>query len=186
MPTQLHPRVRKRMPCEVSNGDSRHQGFVLNVSRGGLYVQTGLGVEVGALVGVELTPPGPLGSIPLQARVVWRRVMPGRAFGVNEGGVGLCIQSAPASYDELLDDLLPRSEGRAGDAPEGGSPAGGGAGLRFQVRLRLAGSQRSRTLLVASDSEEGARAGAVARLGAGWTVLDLRPAGASRREVEPG
>jgi Tfp pilus assembly protein PilZ len=182
MPTQVHPRVRKRMPCEVSIGDARHQGFVLNVSRGGLYVQTSAGVEVGSLVKVELTAPASTRSIPLQARVVWRRVQRGRAFGVNEGGMGLSIQSAPASYDALLDDLLPRAEGSAASP----APPGGAAAPRFQVRLRLAGSQRSRTLVVASDSDESARSRALAQLGPGWTVLELRPAGRDAQEDGSG
>jgi hypothetical protein len=162
------------MPSEVSIGGSRHQGFVLNVSRGGLYVQTSAGAEVGSVVEVELAPPAPARSIPLKARVVWRRVPPARAYGVNEGGVGLCIQSAPASYDELLDELLP--------PPECPAAAAAPAALRFQVRLRLAGSQRSRTLLVDADSEEGARARAVAQVGGGWTILELRPSAAGREK----
>ena len=180
MPTQLHPRVRKRMTCEVSIGSTRHQGFVLNVSRGGLYVQTSAGAEVGSLVAVELAPPAPARSIPLEARVVWRRVLSRRVFGVNEGGMGLCIQIAPPTYDELLDELLPRGEpgpgGAAGDEASAGREASAPDLPGFQVRLRLTGSQRSRTLLVASGSEEEARSSALARLGEGWTVLEVRPA----------
>jgi hypothetical protein len=175
MPTQLHPRVRKRMPCEVSIGGARHQGFVLNVSRGGLYVQTSAGAEVGDVVGVDLSPPAAGTSIPLEARVVWRRVQRGRAFGVNEGGMGLCIQSAPSAYDALLDDLLPGAGGAGGQ--RGPGEPGEAAAQRFQVRLRLSGSQRSRTLVVASDSDEGARSRALAQLGPGWTVLELRRSG---------
>jgi hypothetical protein len=185
MSTQLHPRVRKRMPCEVSTGGTRHQGFVLNVSRGGLYVQTSAGVEVGSLVGVELAPLASTRCIPLQARVVWRRVQRGRAFGVNEGGMGLCIQSAATSFDALLDELLPRAEGAGGDAVPAQGPAAANA-PRFQVRLRLAGSQRSRTLVVASDSLESARSHALAQLGPGWTVLELRPVGRDPRQDGSG
>ena len=173
------------MPCEVSIGDARHQGFVLNVSRGGLYVQTRAGVEVGSLVGVELAPPASTRSIPLRARVVWRRVQRGRAIRVNEDGMGLCIQSAPTSYDALLDELLPHAERAGRDAvPSQGLPAADAP--RFQVRLRLAGSQRSRTLVVASDSHESARSHALAQLGPGWTVLELRPAGRDPRRDGSG
>ena len=55
--TQVHPRVRKRIPCELAVGGDRHRGLVLNVSRGGLYVQTHAEAQVGSLVGVDLAPP---------------------------------------------------------------------------------------------------------------------------------
>ena len=107
MAEQLNPRFKKRMPCDLRMDGQRYPGMVINLSRGGLFVQTTLAVQPGAAVGVNLNLPQSTEPIPLQTRVVWKRVVNQRLRSVNQGGVGLEIQAisdeAEAAADEVVE-----------------------------------------------------------------------------------
>ncbi len=165
MPTQAHPRVKKRLPCAIEVEGSRHQGITLNLSRGGLYVQTDAGLGVGSPIDVELTA-SRLGSIPLQGSVVWRKAVPRSLRGVSHGGFGVRIVSPPGAYESLVEELL-------GENLPPSRPASGVIPAAYRVRLRFGETQRSRTLVVVSATEDEARRAALDQQGNGWRVLDL-------------
>lgn len=161
-------RISKRMPCRVRVADSTSGGMVLNVSRGGLFVQTTARVEPGAEMWLEINADAEREAIELGAQVVWKRVVPVSLRGVTAGGVGLKIQTAPESYYAFLMQLM------AGVAAAGERPEGPDAGAlpRFRVRLKQARGSRSRTLTIACRSEDEARRSALERVGPGWLILE--------------
>ena len=74
MHTAAEPCFKKRVPCRLQITGGSHAGMVLNVSRGGLFVQTTAGASPGEAVHLELAP-GEGEPLALDARVVWRRVV---------------------------------------------------------------------------------------------------------------
>lgn len=153
--------------------------MVLNVSRGGLFVQTSARACPGDRVRIALNPGVRCGSIGLEARVVWRRVSPPQLQSVTRGGVGLEIQLASDVYYDFLAGVARPSEERhrARQARETSGPAASGAPLgsqasRFRVRMSQQGGPRSRALLVEVTEAE-ARRRALASTGEGWTILEI-------------
>jgi hypothetical protein len=139
--------------------------MVLNVSRRGLFVQSGAGVNPGDAVHLELTV-GDL-ALPVDARVVWRRVVATHLRSVSTGGMGLHIQYADDAYFGFVAGLAGGTPAAAeARAPHAAQPS-------FQVRLRLQGSPRTRILWVAAADEAAARRRAVELAGRDWLVLTL-------------
>ncbi len=103
MDTRAEPRFRRRMACELTRGKSIYSGFVLDVSRTGLFVQTGVAnAQMGDEVEVTLRPRGPEPPIALKTQVVWQRRVPLQLRTIAEGGLGLHIRYAPEPYYRLL------------------------------------------------------------------------------------
>jgi Tfp pilus assembly protein PilZ len=170
---QLRPetRINKRLPCRVKLAGSCFGGMVLNVSRGGLFLQTTARVDPGAEMWLELNASGGREAIELGTQVVWKRVVPVSLRGVTAGGVGLKIRSAPESYYTLLMQLMtsgPAASGSPGDPDAHEMP-------KFRVRLKQIEGSRSRTVTLACSSEEEARRSALEQVGQGWVVLEANP-----------
>jgi hypothetical protein len=156
--------------------------MVLNLSRGGLFVQTSAAPRPGAEVWLDLNLATRSETVPIGARVVWRRAVAPHLRTVSQGGFGVQIRSAPETYFRLLSDLV-------GDAPAIAPPARRpepqpAAGPRpdssvseFRVRLKQEGGPRSRALTVRCGSESEARELALERVGGGWVVLGLERTG---------
>lgn len=171
------PRFEKRLPCRVKLGASQYSGLIMNLSRSGLFVETGAGAGPGELVDVAVQAPTASPDIVVTSRVVWKRLVPPQLRNTLEGGLGVQIQYAPDSYYSLLAAVerlhtqVPRSLGArgAGEAtPEAGRPA-----LRFRIRLQEIGSLRTRTLELAAESENAARRRALDFAGADWTITGI-------------
>ncbi len=90
-------RFRKRVPCRLWVGEGSYSGVVLNLSRQGMFVQTGAGMGNGDPIDLKLR-----GEIYLRAQVVWRRRVHPALRSSAEGGVGLRILGAPEGYYQLL------------------------------------------------------------------------------------
>lgn len=168
-------RFKKRMPCRVNVDGDSCGGLVLNISRGGVYVQTSARAEPGAEVWLELQSQLPHGSIQVGAQVVWKRVVDARLRGVASGGVGLKIRTAPESYYALLMALS-----RAGDPGRGAAPApariaAAAPEQSYRVRLKLKAGSRTRTLTIRAGSAHEAGRRALASAGPGWAVLESIP-----------
>ena len=157
-------RFKKRVPCRLQAPGGAHSGMVLNVSRGGLFVQTSAAASPGEAIRIDLAVDA---AVPLavDACVVWRRVVGAHLRTVSTGGFGARIQYAPDAWFGFLSGLA--GSDVAGAAPEGP------AGAVYHVRLRLAGSPRTRIVVVESLDEPAARERARAVAGAQWVVLDL-------------
>jgi Tfp pilus assembly protein PilZ len=166
MQASAEPRFKKRVPCRLQVTGGSHSGMVLNVSKSGLFVQTTAGASPGDAVHLDLAV-GDADPLALDARVVWRRVVAPHLRTVSTGGMGLHVQYADDAWFGFVAGLAasaPAEEGAAAPRPE--TPA-------FRVRLRLAGSQRTRVLTVAAADAEQARERARQQAGAQWAVLDL-------------
>lgn len=158
------PRFKKRVPCRLRVPAGAGSGMVLNVSRGGLFVQTSAAASPGETVHIDL---GVDAAVPLgvDTCVVWRRVVGAHVRGLSIGGFGARIQYAPDAWFGFLSGL-------AGSEVEAPAPERPAAGV-YRVRLRLAGSPRTRIVVVESADEAAARERALAVAGAQWIVLDL-------------
>lgn len=167
------PRLSKRMTCAVSVGERRYSGVVLNVSRGGLFVQTSAAPLRGARVALELNPPGDEAAIPLQAEVVWRRVVPQPLRATARGGMGVRIVRAEETYYGAL------AEWMRVDVPPPVRVAPENAGepevVPFRVRVRARGGPRTRVVSVDAHSEDAAGRAAIAHVGDGWQVIEVDP-----------
>ena len=179
METKPEPRFRKRLPCRLKVAGNSHSAMVLNVSRNGLFVQTSAGPSPGAAVVIDLDVASGSDTVPIEGRVVWRRVVASHLRTITLGGIGVRIQSAPEAYYSFLSEV-------AGEAPSTGPSAGcETAGpvlescsdspvIEFRVRVKQEGGSRTRTLMLESGSEEEARNGVMEIVGAGWVILELK------------
>jgi Tfp pilus assembly protein PilZ len=166
-------RLSKRMTCAVSVGDQRYSGVVLNVSQGGLFVQTAASPRRGSCVAVELNPPGDGAAIPLDAEVVWRRVVPQQLRATAQGGMGMKILNADETYYGALAEWMRislRPELRV--APEVLIDP---EAVPYRVRVREAGAPRTRLVSVDAASEDAACEAALGHVGEGWKVVEVEP-----------
>jgi Tfp pilus assembly protein PilZ len=91
------------MPCELNADGKRYSGLVVDVSSGGLFVQTRANLAPGTPVALTLRDGRH--ELPLQAAVARKRVVPARLACVTHGGVGLRVVGTPESYARILDRL---------------------------------------------------------------------------------
>ncbi len=147
MQSQRHERIAKRIPCTVNVGQRRYSGLVLNVSAGGLFIQTKADAQRGSAVGLELGVPGEDRRIPLSGTVAWRKSMPGQLRPLEGGGVGVRIDHADQRYYGALARWM-RVE--VGDTTDGSCATEEGAEAQpsWRVRVRASTSPRSRSLTV--------------------------------------
>jgi hypothetical protein len=152
--------------------------MVLNVSRGGLFIQTSAGPPPGAEVMVDLDVASGSAPLPIGAKVVWRRVVAPHLRTLSQGGIGIRIESAPEAYFQFLSAVA----GGASASPPSARPAVRApapeaapepTGTAFRVRVKQKGGPRSRTLVLHCRSEAEARSRALRAAGTGWVVLEV-------------
>ena len=162
-------RTRRRVTCELVCEGRRFNGIALDLSPRGLFVKTNATADPGARVRATLRGPGGL-IAEVEAVVARKRQVPSRLASVETGGVGLKLESASEAYYRLLEDNPGKTEAAPEVAPALEPELGS-----FRVRLQQSSGPRSRTLAVRAADEEEARAAALSSVGAGWTVLDVKP-----------
>lgn len=184
-------RVKMRIACEVSVGEQRHAGLVLNVSPSGLFVQTHARPTSGETIRIALNMAGVAEAMALDATVVWKRVVPASLVPLAQRGVGLCLLNPPEGYYQFLSDALrthnpmpklnlanptkPTSspipeapvEAKDGDAAENGEVSV----QTESYKVRVSHGQRTRVVTVSATSEVHAREIALVRVGEGWKVI---------------
>jgi Tfp pilus assembly protein PilZ len=165
----LDRRFRKRVPCRLSVPSGSYSGMVLNVSRGGLFVQTSAGASPGDAVHLDLAV-DEAQPVPVDARVVWRRVVASHLRTVSTGGIGVHIQYASDAYFGFVACLAAAPGSETEDAPRAPRAS---AKPAYRVHLRFAGSPRTRLVVVEAADEAEARERARAVAGAQWVVLGL-------------
>ena len=193
MPTQLHPRIAKRLPCGVRVAGRRHAGVVLNISQGGMFVQTNASTPRGERIDLELSPSDRDGtSIPIQGRVVWKRVVPQQLRTSAHGGLGIQIEQADENYFQLLAAWMrvrggaapqaeaapgPPEAARSSEAPRQDVVADAEAPpeLGFRIRVLEAGGLRSRSLEIHAPTVEAAEQRALQATGEGWRIIQVQP-----------
>ena len=172
MKKQREPRIKKRLACTLEVAGHRHSGIVLNVSPGGLFVQTRAKVEPGTEVTIELSVPGASEPLSLTAVVVRQKIVPQQLISVARGGLAFTIASAPKEYFAFLASFTPgAAPPKRAQPAEPETPKN-----RYRARLKQVGGSRTRSCIVLSDNEAEAREQVLAEAGEDWKILDLQSA----------
>jgi uncharacterized protein (TIGR02266 family) len=95
-------RVPYTVQVEFRTASSFLVAYSLNVSRGGLFLETDQEVPIGAAVMLQFLVPG-MGSTAAAGRVTWRRG-PGSTDGPP--GIGIEFEEVPAELGETIDRLV--------------------------------------------------------------------------------
>jgi hypothetical protein len=178
------PRTKKRMTCGLSIEGRHYSGFVLDISRLGLYVQTSARPAQGTAVEVELSLPTRKQPVHMRAKVARQKLVPPELRSIAKGGIGLHIDDPPEAYKEYHASVAPPDQdpetgaefGAAGKVAKGRRPRDeGGASPRYRVRLGQISGPRSRTITVACETLEEAKRKALAEVGEDWKVLSADP-----------
>jgi hypothetical protein len=105
MAGRIFERKRRQMPCTLTLDGRNHGGLILDLSPGGLYIQSSAKIKPGDQIEIQMTIPGIEGRHQLQVEVVRKVVVPARLLKVARGGVGVRIINAPEAYYQFMDDL---------------------------------------------------------------------------------
>jgi hypothetical protein len=105
MAKRIFERKRRQMPCTLKLDGRNHGGLILDLSPGGLYIQSSAKIKPGDQVEIQMTIPGIEGRHQLQVEVVRKVVVPARLLKVARGGVGVRIINAPEAYYQFMDEL---------------------------------------------------------------------------------
>src|SRR5580765_3260813 len=89
-------RIKRRVMVRFSDGETHRSGFSKNLSETGLFVQTNLMPQPGALIQVELSFPDRKFS--MWARVMWGKKVPPQLAHILECGMGLRFENPPADW----------------------------------------------------------------------------------------
>jgi hypothetical protein len=202
MAGRIFERKRRQMPCTLTLDGRNHGGLILDVSPGGLYIQSTAKIKPGDQIEIQMTIPGIEGRHQLQVEVVRKVVVPVQLLKVARGGVGVRIINAPEAYYQFMDELgvtadagtskieqlenrrarsaaaAPLAEAKSEPEAEPEAKAETPAlQPKFSVRIKQSQGPRSRTVSVEADSEDDARRQALHAAGAGWIVLGVECAG---------
>ena len=164
MGATVQPRYRRRVPCRMSVGEQRYSGVVLNLSGSGVFVQTSAAPEPGEPIELELGD-----DIGLRGEIVWRRKVAPELRSVAQGGVGVRIRSAPESYYALVEQAALAEHSLEASAEKPGEST-----QRFRARLRHRAEIRTRSLDVDARDRDDAERCALARVGEGWKILEIK------------
>jgi hypothetical protein len=194
MAGRIFERKRRQMPCTLTLDGRNHGGLILDVSPGGLFIQSSAKMKPGDQLELQTTLPGVEGRVRMQVEVVRKVIVPAQLLKIAHGGVGVRIVNAPEAYYKFMDDLgvtadagvskIEQLENRrtksavappvAGAEPEPEAEQKPPAPQpQFRVRIKQSQGPRSRTIGVEADSEEDARRQALHAAGAGWSVLGV-------------
>jgi len=99
------PRIRKRTSCELTVGERRFSGVVLDVSRHGLFVQTAAQPGPQEVVHVSISAPGLPDPLELDAVVARARIVPAQLRTVAKGGLGLHIAEPSEAFQRFVENI---------------------------------------------------------------------------------
>ena len=184
-------RTKQRAACTLTLDGRRHNGFVLDLSQSGLFIQTSATPAPGQRLDIEVVIRGE--TLAMHVEVVRRKAVPAQLLTVAHGGIGVRILAAPEMYYQLLTTARGPSSGGTRRAPGGeraaGSPASArpaqprrgpaparaprAPAVRFRVRVSARHGARSRTLQVEAADEAAARREVSEELGDDWKILEI-------------
>jgi len=101
MDRRISTRSKRRIPCEFQYQGHRYRGIAVNVSPGGLFIQTNATLDPGADLEVVFLGDR-LRGVSLRGTVARRRAPPAALASVIHAGLGLRIVEAPDAYLEFL------------------------------------------------------------------------------------
>jgi hypothetical protein len=166
-------RLRCQFPCQIRGPRGSGPGTVLDISEGGLCVQTELEFEHGESLAIEIESAGD--TVEVEALVWHRRRTRQRNTGATFCMLGLMLVKGPDAYFELLpkgeaqeSTAEPQLETTAGAAPEDECSE-----LHvYRIRVKHRTGPRTRVLSLSARSADEARSLATAGLD-DWKVLDV-------------
>jgi uncharacterized protein (TIGR02266 family) len=79
--SRQHPRVSIAVDVDVTSGSNFYAGRTRDLSLGGLFVETDIGLPIGAQIDVKLKLPK--GTFKVPCEVVWQLADKGRTIGVG-------------------------------------------------------------------------------------------------------
>lgn len=106
-------RIKRRLPCEFVYAGNRHRGIVVDLSVGGLFMQTDTALDPGSEILIDLAG-SRFPEVSIRAVVARRRFTPVVLSSMIRRGVGLRIVEAPGEYYEALEAAM---AGRAEAVP---------------------------------------------------------------------
>jgi len=174
----MERRKKARLSSEVVGSQDRAAGTVLDMSEGGLSVQTQLEARVGDSLVVRLQLPGSP-DVEVEALLWHSRRIQQPSNGQLCWVFGLMLSKAPGAYF----NLLPKADPKHG--PQDPSPVSEGSDDRsdavdglvaFRIRIKSRFGPRTRTLSLSAETEAEARSLATEELGDEWQVLEVRVA----------
>lgn len=171
------PRVRCHMRCELARAGRRTQGTVLDLSEGGLCVQSELDVEQGTAVAILLRLPRGR-EIAVEALVWHVRRVRGRVGGAGSRVLGLMIAKAPDEYYGLLhltepDPPSPPQDQQVVDPPLPSQEEPAPSLTPFRIRVKARSGPRTRVLSMSAQSVDEAKEFANSDLGSDWEILEV-------------
>lgn len=103
MSGRVHERIPYAVQVEFRTTSSFLVAYSVNLSRGGMFLETEQTAEIGTLVTVHLAVPG-AGALSLLCRVAWRRL----ASEADKGppGLGVELQDPDGALGKLIDHLI--------------------------------------------------------------------------------
>ena len=188
------PRSKMRIACTLHLEESRHSGMVLDVSAGGLFVQTNASPAPGTPLRLELRVPGLAQPIEMQAKVARKRMVPPRLRALLKGGIGIQLENPPEEFYAMVAKLqapeaASPSASEAKSPPESAPKTSDKAAAEqaqkqrpakpkltsYRVRLSQVGGSGSRTLVIRASSEDEASRRAILDVGDSWKVDSCEP-----------
>ncbi len=192
MERRKSPRFRWRIGCEIQRATGGLRGNVLDVSAGGLCIQTDEELEHGETLTVRMSAPGQRRPVEVEAIVWHARRARRRDRGTTCFVHGLMLSKASPEYEVLLPTGGPPAPRAAEPAAPAEQPAAPTEppppGLTatepepppplsaFHVRVKALESPRTRVLTLQAESEDRARETAQSDLGSEWEILEIAPA----------
>lgn len=187
-------RVRCKLPCEIQRGRSEAVGTVLDMSEGGLSIQTGVEAGQGDVLRVRVKAAS--STLDVEGLVWHSRRVRRRSSAETTWILGLMISEAPDAYFALVPrtSARPRPQEASGAgapdqaapdeaaseeaaleeaAPHEASPEEPDDLLAFRIRVKQCSGPRTRVLSLNAESEDEARSFAIADLEGDWEVLEV-------------
>lgn len=192
MAGRVSDRTKRRTPCSFTMNGRRQNGFVLDLSRTGLFIQTSADPDPGDRLDIQVVLDDKV--LPMHVEVARRKKVPPQLLTVAQGGIGVRILSAPEDYYTALAALSGPSRDMRGSAKPPvaggpsrrksstagpvarapGTPAAPDPGLpRFRVRVAQVNGTRTRTIRVSARNEAQARRQVMDDLGDEWKILEV-------------
>lgn len=158
------------MTCEIANRSERSTGVVRDVSPTGLFVQTALAPRADSVVELIFPAEGSQPELRVEAGVARQREVARRLQGAVPCGLGLEIIPPRDEYEKwVYAPVRPRLADSNRARRLAGEPAE--ESIRaFRFRLTRHDRSASRVLTVRCQTEAGARARALVRVGPGWKI----------------
>jgi len=117
MTGRVFERKRRQMPCTLTLDGRNHGGLILDVSPGGLFIQSSAKIKPGDQLEIQTTIPGVEGRVRMQVEVVRKVIVPSHLLKVAHGGVGVRIINAPEGYYQFMEALgITADSSRSGPA----------------------------------------------------------------------